>query len=87
MYCGNHGDPMMNPDIVKLCDVGKSIELATNGGIGRLEDYEQLAKNRVYITFGIDGLEDTNHLYRQGVKWDNLMKRVKTFISAGGQAT
>jgi len=49
LYCGNHGDPMMNPDIVELCDVGKSIELATNGGIGRLEDYEQLAKNRVYI--------------------------------------
>ena len=87
LYCGNHGDPMMNPDIVELCDVGKSISVATNGGIGQLEDYELLAKNGVHITFGIDGLENTNHLYRQGVKWDNLMKRVKAFITAGGQAT
>ncbi len=87
LYCGNHGDPMMNPQIVELCTSNKEISIATNGGIGRLDDYEILAKNNVNIIFGIDGLEHTNHLYRQGVKWDNLMKRVKTFISAGGQAT
>lgn len=87
LYCGNHGDPMMNPDIAGLCAVNKQITLATNGGIGRLEDYQRLADSKVNIIFGIDGLEDTNHLYRQGVKWDNLMKRVRTFISAGGQAT
>ncbi len=87
LFCGNHGDPMMNPDIVELCEVNKQITIATNGGIGKLEDYESLANNKVNITFGIDGLEDTNHLYRQGVKWDNLMKRVSTFIKAGGKAT
>ena len=87
LYCGNHGDPMMNPDIAGLCAVNKQITLATNGGIGRLEDYQRLADSKVNIIFGIDGLEDTNHLYRQGVKWDNLMKRVSTFISAGGPTT
>ena len=78
---------MMNPDIAGLCAVNKQITLATNGGIGRLEDYQRLADSKVNIIFGIDGLEDTNHLYRQGVKWDNLMKRVSTFISAGGPTT
>lgn len=88
LYCGNHGDPMMNPDIAKLCDFNdKFVEVATNGGIGRLETYQKLAKQNTRITFGIDGLSDTNHLYRQGVKWENLMERVKTFISAGGKAT
>ena len=87
LYCGNHGDPMMNPDIVGLCTNDKHISIATNGGIGRIDDYVRLADTGTHITFGIDGLEDTNHLYRQGVKWPNLMKRVETFISAGGQAT
>lgn len=88
LYCGNHGDPMMNPDIVALSSVKQtSISIATNGGIGRLETYEGLAKRGVHITFGIDGLEDTNHLYRQGVKWEHLMDRVKRFIDCGGSAS
>ena len=28
-----------------------------------------------YVRFGIDGLEDTNHLYRQKVKWGTLMRK------------
>ena len=48
--------------------------------------YKQLARLNCTIVFGIDGLEDTNHLYRQGVKWNNLMDRVQTFISEGGKA-
>ena len=86
LYCGNHGDPMMSPHIVDLCPGNIEVSIATNGGIGRISDYEQLARNKVHITFGIDGLEDTNHLYRQGVLWNNLMERVEAFISAGGTA-
>ena len=87
LFCGNHGDPMMNPDIAKFCDIENiQFTIATNGGIGRLETYELLAKQGVKIVFGIDGLEDTNHLYRQGVNWQNLMRRVKHFIDLGGDA-
>jgi MoaA/NifB/PqqE/SkfB family radical SAM enzyme len=38
------------------------------------------------IIFSIDGLEDTNHLYRRNVKWNNLMANAKAFIDAGGNA-
>ena len=86
-FCGNHGDPMMHPEIVKLCEPSTiKFSIATNGSIGRLDSYIALAKLGVEITFGIAGLENTNHLYRQGVIWNNLMSRVKTFIDAGGQA-
>ena len=86
-FCGNHGDPMMHPDIVKLCEpTNIKYDIATNGSIGLLESYVSLAKLGVEVTFGIDGLEDTNHLYRQGVIWNNLMNRVKKFIDAGGTA-
>jgi sulfatase maturation enzyme AslB (radical SAM superfamily) len=39
-----------------------------------------------YVVFSIDGLEDTNHIYRRGVDWRRLMANVETFILAGGRA-
>lgn len=86
-FCGNHGDAMMNPEIADMVELSKAeCSIATNGSIGRLETYKRLAQLGTKITFGIDGLEDTNHLYRQGVKWHYLMDRVKHFIDNGGEA-
>jgi hypothetical protein len=48
-------------------------------------NYEHLS--RLNVVWGIDGLEDTNHLYRQDVEWNKVMDRVKWFIDAGGHAT
>ena len=87
LFCGNHGDCMMNPDIAELVELSNAFcSIATNGSIGRLETYKKLAQLKTPITFGIDGLEDTNHLYRQGVKWNYLIERVKHFIANGGEA-
>ena len=38
------------------------------------------------LIFSIDGLEDTNHLYRQYVGWVKLMENVNAYMSAGGVA-
>ena len=38
------------------------------------------------VTFSIDGLADTNHLYRIGAKWDRIVENVTAFINAGGRA-
>lgn len=83
---GNHGDPMMNPRIVDITKLFAYSAITTNGSVGKLDTYRELAELGVHITFSIDGLHDTNHIYRQDVIWDNLMQRVKTFISAGGIA-
>lgn len=85
-FCGNYGDSMMHPNIVELCKVFKNTTVNTNGGIGKLSDYVKLAKQGTTILFSIDGLEDTNHIYRQDVVWSKLMERVNTFIQAGGDA-
>jgi hypothetical protein len=37
--------------------------------------------------FSIDGLEDTNEIYRKKVKWDKLMENVQAYIGAGGMAS
>jgi len=34
----------------------------------------------------VDGLSDTNHLYRQNVVWANVERNMRAFIDAGGRA-
>ena len=87
-FNGNLGDPMMNPNILELANMTDCrTSITTNGSIGTQNTWQSLAKNNVEVVFSIDGLEDTNHLYRQDVEWNKLMDRVKWFIDAGGQAT
>ena len=87
-FNGNLGDPMMNPDILQLASITNcTTSITTNGSIGSKDTWQQLAKHNVQVVFSIDGLEDTNHLYRQDVEWSKIMDRVKWFIDAGGFAT
>jgi len=86
LFNGNYGDPMMNPNIVELTQLFSSSSVTTNGSCGRVETYSNLARLDVQMTFSIDGLEDTNHIYRQDVVWDKVMERARAFIDAGGIA-
>ena len=86
-FNGNLGDPMMNPNILELSlATGCRTSITTNGSIGSKNTWQQLAKNNIEARFSIDGLEDTNHLYRQDVEWNKIIDRVKWFIDAGGRA-
>ncbi len=87
-FNGNLGDPMMNPDILQLVKASNvRCNITTNGSIGKIADFVSLAKLGHEITFSIDGLEDTNHLYRQDVEWSKVMERVKAFLNNGGEGT
>lgn len=97
-FCGNYGDPIMCKDLIDILEyIAETnpyidIIMHTNGGIRDKEFWMKLGNlsadkfKNFRIMFSIDGLEDTNHLYRIGVKWDKLMTNVKSFISAGGKA-
>ncbi len=86
-FNGHLGDPMMNPNIVELVKLTECrTALTTNGSIGSQQSWEDLAKNKVEVRFSIDGLEDTNHIYRQDVQWNKVMDRAKWFIDSGGVA-
>ena len=87
-FNGNLGDPMMNPDILQLVKASNvRCNITTNGSIGKIADFVSLAKLGHEITFSIDGLKDTNHLYRQDVEWSKVMERVKAFLNNGGEGT
>jgi len=89
---GTYGDASMNPETVEIFQYLREINptlyisMFTNGGARNTDFWKSMAELGVKITFGIDGLEDTNHLYRRNVKWKNLMDNVETYIDNGGKA-
>ena len=91
-FCGTYGDPMTNTHLVKMCEYIKEqnptvkIGVHTNGAVGNTTMYAQLAKLIDFMAFGIDGLENTNHIYRRNVSWQKLKNNVQTFIAQGGKA-
>lgn len=94
-FCGTMGDPITAKDLIKqiayLIDTNPNIKISidTNGGL-RSEDFwknlgSSFQKN-LRVVFSIDGLSDTNHIYRRNVQWNKLEKNFKIFIQAGGKA-
>jgi MoaA/NifB/PqqE/SkfB family radical SAM enzyme len=90
--CGVHGEPMLNPEVLAIYEYFRRhnrhliIGGHTNGGVKDPSFWRELAGVASKINFSIDGLADTNHLYRQGVEWDQLMENVSAYIDAGGYA-
>jgi MoaA/NifB/PqqE/SkfB family radical SAM enzyme len=92
---GDKGDPLMHPrieDLVHLFSSAPSqpeIRLFTNGSIRSADWWHDLAQKKypnLRVIFSIDGLEDTNHLYRVGLDYDTIMQNVRAFIAGGGHA-
>ena len=95
-FCGNYGDPAMANELLEVlawlrkCNPEIFFSLSTNGGVRNQDWWKELSKffNQPgsIVSFGIDGLEDTNHLYRINVKWHKLMNNSASFIKSGGNA-
>lgn len=89
---GNYGDIVMNPqgaDIVSYFrDQNQDIKISisTNGSARGFDFWQQLARDKAVVSFCLDGLEDTHHLYRQNTVWKTVIKNAKIFIESGGQA-
>ena len=96
MYmCGNLGDPIVARDTLDIFkyfrEHNKDMWLSMNTNAGARDEawWSELAQvfgRMGTVIFSVDGLRDTNHLYRQGVVWDNVERAMKSFIAAGGRA-
>jgi len=94
--CGNYGDPIVARECIEvfryLREHGPELNLClhSNGSARRPDWWRELAQimkqGPHYLRFGIDGLEDTNHLYRRGADWKTVMRSAEAFIEAGGRA-
>lgn len=89
---GNFGDVVMNPHTVEIVAYFKqwapraNINISTNGGGQGRAFWQELAKLDIEVFFCLDGLEDTNHLYRQNTVFSTIIKNAQAFINAGGRA-
>tara|TARA_B100000959_G_scaffold227944_1_gene243057 strand:+ start:267 stop:1256 length:990 start_codon:yes stop_codon:yes gene_type:complete len=90
--CGNHGDPILAPECLEIMqwfrEVNPRIHLSitTNGGARDDKFWKGIAETVNKVTFSVDGLEDTNHLYRQGVSWEKVERNMDTFCANDGNA-
>jgi MoaA/NifB/PqqE/SkfB family radical SAM enzyme len=93
-FCGTYGDPCVRKDLIEWVHWVRQnsdcpITINTNGGIQTPSWWRELARalgpeDKVF--WGIDGLEETNHIYRRGVVWKNLERNIEAFNQAGGRS-
>lgn len=96
MYmCGNLGDPISARDTLEVFEYFRShnptmwLSMNTNAGARSADWWRNLAGvigQSGAVIFSVDGLEETNHLYRQGVHWELVERNMRAFIEAGGRA-
>jgi len=96
MYmCGNLGDPIVARDTLEIFKYFRKhnpnmwLSMNTNAGARDEAWWQELANTfgRLgSVIFSVDGLGDTNGIYRQGVSWDTVERSMRSFISAGGRA-
>lgn len=94
--CGVYGDPAAGKYTLEIYQYFRKINpkitlgMNTNGSIRNKLWWTSLAKifNQPtdYVVFSIDGLKNTNHIYRINVDWESLINNVRSFIEAGGRA-
>ena len=94
-FCGNFGDAMMNNDLISMCEyVSKTaptvkIQVHTNGSARTTSWWTKLAQSlpkNHSVVFALDGLADTQHLYRVGTDFNKIIENAKVFMAAGGTA-
>jgi hypothetical protein len=96
---GTHGEPTMAKDCTDILrwfrEVNPTVTFAlhTNGSTRNKEWWRELAQffqynpeRRSAVTFSLDGIEDTNHIYRRRTVWKKIMENAQAFIDAGGVA-
>lgn len=94
-HCGNFGDSIVSPTFESTLEYSmtsgiKYVKISTNGSMRSPDWWRSLAKNygdRIIINFSIDGLKDTNHIYRINSVWEKIVENASAFISAGGNAS
>ena len=90
--CGNYGDPMIARDTIDIFQYLRNqnpalhLSLFTNGSGRNVSWWKELAKTVNVTHFSIDGLEDTNHIYRRGTDFQKIMASVTAYLEAGGNA-
>ena len=93
---GAFGDPAASKTTIPIFKFFRknnpiiSLGMTSNGGVRNKNWWIELANimkgRKDFCIFSIDGLEDTNHIYRKNVNFAKVMENAQAFIDAGGKA-
>lgn len=87
VLCGAYGDPIYHPKFIEIisrlaADFPQLRVFTETNGSHRSEDWwrklSTVTTEKHIFSFSIDGLEDTNPMYRGATKWQQIMTGVKT---------
>ena len=94
--CGDFGDPAANHATLDIFEHFRSVNptiqlgLNTNGSIQNTRWWSRLGNLLSlpgdYCVFSIDGLQDTNRIYRINTNFKKIIENATAFIKAGGAA-
>jgi MoaA/NifB/PqqE/SkfB family radical SAM enzyme len=80
IFCGAYGDSIYHSrlfDIIDICHrYNKLISLETAGNLRNREWWDKLSSllgPKDDVTFSVDGLEHSNHIYRINSHWDSIL--------------
>tara|TARA_B110001454_G_scaffold13920_1_gene12642 strand:+ start:2072 stop:3166 length:1095 start_codon:yes stop_codon:yes gene_type:complete len=94
-WCGNYGDSIASNNFLECLEFIRhsgveGLTIVTNGSARSPDWWTKVAqildRDTDRVDFSIDGLEDTNHLYRINSNWKKLKENFTAFIDAGGNA-
>tara|TARA_B100001057_G_C22825098_1_gene941059 strand:- start:195 stop:1298 length:1104 start_codon:yes stop_codon:yes gene_type:complete len=96
---GNFGDPCIHPNFLEICEYvsehahnNLKFRVSTNGAMFKPEYWKKFANtikklDNHAVIFGIDGLNDTHHIYRRNTRYEDVITNAKSFIQEGGNAS
>ncbi|MEM9763854.1 MAG: radical SAM protein [Pseudomonadota bacterium] len=94
IFGGAYGDPIaasqLLPIVEHLTARGVTVAVSTNGGLRKPDWWRRLGeamkRTGSRLELHLDGLADTNHLYRVNTRWDRIMENAAAYIETGARA-
>lgn len=93
--CGSIDEPTSHPEFFDIIKFFKEweiyISISTNGSIRSESWWTELGSIlkdvKHHVIWGIDGIDETSEIYRQGSKFSKVQKNFRAFNKAGGRST
>ncbi len=93
-FGGGLGDALAASDCLEICDylTAQSVRLvvSTNGGLRSLDWWRRfgavMGRNGSHLELHVDGLRDTNALYRVNTDFDKIMANAAAYLATGAVA-
>ena len=94
IFGGNFGDPLSASQILPIVEYltgqGTRLAIATNGSLRKPEWWrrfgEAMKRSGSRLELHVDGLADTNHLYRTRTDFARIMENAAAYIETGARA-